>query len=185
MAFAVLKSYSKRLLRAVKTFGVSVVSSSSLSREGNFPSSSAPVMISMRTMISTCYKYIVQSADPCLETSFRNGQDQISTSILTGKILRTTLENFDPSDEWVQPRLEDFFDEEKPPDISEEDSNEIKSILRWVLQYGATKRPLASEILNDPWFSEIAIKSKAGGDIRTGQSVTTMQRRSVRVHLRT
>lgn len=65
-------------------------------------------------------------------------------------------EGSDPMEAPCTPRLEEFFDQEKPPDVSEEDANDIKRILRWILQYDASKRPSAAEILNDPWFSEEA-----------------------------
>ncbi|RDL34661.1 Uncharacterized protein BP5553_07789 [Venustampulla echinocandica] len=62
-------------------------------------------------------------------------------------------EGFDPSDLEHQPPLEELFDQERPAEISNEDSKQIMHILRWILQYDATKRPSASDLLNDPWFS--------------------------------
>ena len=40
--------------------------------------------------------------------------------------------------------------------MSNEELKHIKHIFRWILQYDKIKRPTASELLNDPWFSEPA-----------------------------
>jgi serine/threonine protein kinase len=63
-------------------------------------------------------------------------------------------EGFDLNELQPQPPLEEFFDREKPAEMSDEESKQIKHILRWILQYDKPKRPTASELLNDPWFSE-------------------------------
>ncbi len=67
-------------------------------------------------------------------------------------------QGFDLNELQHQPPLEELFDQEKPAEISDEDSKRIKHILRWILQYDASKRPSASELLDDPWFSEPSIK---------------------------
>ncbi|KAL8858037.1 MAG: hypothetical protein Q9178_005498 [Gyalolechia marmorata] len=64
-----------------------------------------------------------------------------------------------------QPLLEELFDQERPAEMSDEDSEQIKHILRWTLQYDAPKRPSASDLLNDSWFSGPRTEeSQAGGD---------------------
>jgi non-specific serine/threonine protein kinase len=63
-------------------------------------------------------------------------------------------EGFDLNELQHLPPLEEFFDQEKPVGMSDEESRQIKHILRWILQYDKTKRPTASELLNDPWFVE-------------------------------
>jgi serine/threonine protein kinase len=63
-------------------------------------------------------------------------------------------EGFDLNELQPQPPLEEFFDREKPAEMSDKESKQIKHILRWILQYDKTKRPTASEVLNDPWFLE-------------------------------
>lgn len=51
------------------------------------------------------------------------------------------------------PSLEEYFDKEKPADITPTEANEIKALLRWILQYDAELRPSAAEILAHSWFS--------------------------------
>ncbi|KAG9233967.1 kinase-like domain-containing protein [Amylocarpus encephaloides] len=67
-------------------------------------------------------------------------------------------EGFDLND--LQPLLplEVLFDQEKPVDMRDEDSKQIKHILRWILQQDDTKRPSASQLLSDPWFLELSTK---------------------------
>lgn len=74
-------------------------------------------------------------------------------------------EGFDLNKLQHQPLLEKLFDQERPAEMSDEDLKQIKHILRWTLQYDATKRPSASELLSDSWFSEPRTEeSQAGGD---------------------
>lgn len=74
-------------------------------------------------------------------------------------------EGFDLNEIQNQPLLEELFDQERPAEMSDEDLKQIKHILRWTLQYDATKRPSASELLNDSWFSEPSTEeSQAGGN---------------------
>ena len=63
-------------------------------------------------------------------------------------------EGFDLSELQTQPLLEQLFDQERPAELSDEDSKHIKYLRRWILQYDASKRPTASELLSDPWFSK-------------------------------
>lgn len=57
----------------------------------------------------------------------------------------STLEPFLPQEE--------FFEKEKPADMSEEEAADVKRILRWILQYDAAQRPSASDLLKDSWFA--------------------------------
>lgn len=57
--------------------------------------------------------------------------------------------------------LEEFFDNERPTDMSIEDSKTCKRILRWILQYDATRRPSTKELLEDPWFTESDLSEKS------------------------
>lgn len=66
-------------------------------------------------------------------------------------------EGFDLNKLPKQPLLEELLDQERPAEMSDEDLRQIKRILRWILQYDATKRPSASELLNDSWFSKPSI----------------------------
>ena len=52
-----------------------------------------------------------------------------------------------------QNSLEECFDE-AAPEVSEEEADKIKKLIRRVLQYEPTKRPSAAELLSDPWFCE-------------------------------
>lgn len=64
--------------------------------------------------------------------------------------------------------LEEFFDDERPPDMSAEDSKTCKRILRWILQYDATQRPSTTELLEDPWFTESDLSEKnVTGEFKT------------------
>lgn len=51
-----------------------------------------------------------------------------------------------------QTPLEELFDEASP-DISKEESDAVKALIRRILQYDPAKRPSAEEILLDPWFA--------------------------------
>jgi len=74
-------------------------------------------------------------------------------------------EGFDLNDLQPLPPLEVLFDQEKPVDMRDEDSKQIKHVLRWILQYDDTKRPSASQLLSDPWFLELSTnKSQAKSD---------------------
>lgn len=64
-------------------------------------------------------------------------------------------EGFDPSTIKPFPSLEKSFDDEKPADMSAEEADTIKGILRWILDYHAAKRPSAAELLKHLWFSAI------------------------------
>ena len=68
-------------------------------------------------------------------------------------------EGFDPQS-ILSFSLEEFFDHEKPPDMSIEDSEACKRLLRWILQYDATQRPSTRELLEDPWFAESDLSGK-------------------------
>ena len=50
--------------------------------------------------------------------------------------------------------LEDFFDENKPADLSDEESTMVKTLLRRILQYEPANRPTPAQILQDPWFTD-------------------------------
>ncbi|KAG9505115.1 hypothetical protein J7337_002081 [Fusarium musae] len=43
---------------------------------------------------------------------------------------------------------------EKSPELTEEEAQEVKTLVRWILQYDPAKRPSAEEILRHPWFAE-------------------------------
>lgn len=49
--------------------------------------------------------------------------------------------------------LEQFFDSLKPSEMDDDEANEVKALLRQILQYDAAKRPTAKEILQNPWFT--------------------------------
>lgn len=50
-----------------------------------------------------------------------------------------------------QTSMEELFDQAEP-DIGEEEGRTVKRLIRWILQYDPAKRPLATDILLDPWF---------------------------------
>ncbi len=49
--------------------------------------------------------------------------------------------------------LEQQLRKHKPSDMDETEEKEVSKLLRWILQYDASKRPSAEEILRHPWFS--------------------------------
>jgi serine/threonine protein kinase len=52
--------------------------------------------------------------------------------------------------------LEEFFDANKPDDLSNEEANIVKALLRRILQYDPAKRPAPFQILQDPWFTGLS-----------------------------
>jgi non-specific serine/threonine protein kinase len=51
-----------------------------------------------------------------------------------------------------QSSMEQAFDEESP-EMTKEEANEIKKLIRWIFHYDPAKRPSAKEILCHPWFA--------------------------------
>lgn len=49
--------------------------------------------------------------------------------------------------------LEQFFDSEKPAEMTDDEAKAVKSLLRQILQFDPAKRPTATRILQDPWFT--------------------------------
>jgi non-specific serine/threonine protein kinase len=64
--------------------------------------------------------------------------------------------DLDPGENEPWAPLETAFDEEKPKDLSDEDTESVKRLLAWILDYDPGKRPSAGELLEDPWFVSIA-----------------------------
>ena len=64
--------------------------------------------------------------------------------------------DFDPATIPDSPTLEQFFDEEMPPEMDAVEADMVKSLLRKILQYDPTKRPSIIELLHHPWFQENA-----------------------------
>ncbi|KAI1423488.1 serine protein kinase [Xylaria sp. FL1777] len=56
--------------------------------------------------------------------------------------------------------MEDLFDQAQP-DLDEDEANQIKSLIRSILQYDPAERPSAVEILQHPWFSRDDIENKS------------------------
>ncbi|KAI0443816.1 serine protein kinase [Xylaria telfairii] len=50
-----------------------------------------------------------------------------------------------------QPSMEESFDQ-ADPDLGREEADQVKSLIRRILQYDPAKRPSPAEILRDPWF---------------------------------
>ncbi|KNA98061.1 CMGC/SRPK protein kinase [Fusarium oxysporum f. sp. lycopersici 4287] len=49
--------------------------------------------------------------------------------------------------------MEEAFDKEGP-EMTEDEAQEVKKLIRWIIQYDPAKRPSAEEILRHPWFAE-------------------------------
>ncbi|GKZ30316.1 hypothetical protein AbraIFM66950_008653 [Aspergillus brasiliensis] len=55
--------------------------------------------------------------------------------------------------------MEEQFDSTNP-DIDGKEANEVKALIRWILQYDPAKRPSPVEILAHPWFRDIDVGRK-------------------------
>ncbi|KAH7267771.1 kinase-like domain-containing protein [Fusarium redolens] len=53
----------------------------------------------------------------------------------------------------LQSTMEEAFDKESP-EMTDEEAEEVKKLIRWILQYNPAKRPSAEEILCHPWFAK-------------------------------
>lgn len=49
--------------------------------------------------------------------------------------------------------MEQMFDMASP-EIEKVEAEQVKALIRKILQYDPAKRPLAGEILMDPWFAD-------------------------------
>lgn len=84
-----------------------------------------------------------------------NGRHHHPTSLPSGSCLIARLGGVEEGKGPLmveQQTMEELFDEASP-DISKEESNAVKALIRRILQYDPAKRPLAEEILLDPWFA--------------------------------
>ncbi|KAI4157729.1 MAG: hypothetical protein LQ342_008047 [Letrouitia transgressa] len=61
---------------------------------------------------------------------------------------------FDPSTIPPIPPLRQLFEMEKPPDMTVEESEVVKDLLCWILQYDPSRRPSLSDLLQHSWFQE-------------------------------
>ena len=67
-------------------------------------------------------------------------------------LLHKAPKGTDPfSNQWRP--LEEFFDENKPGEVLDDEAKMVKDLLRRILQYDLVKRPTPSQILQDPWFA--------------------------------
>ncbi|OJI85942.1 hypothetical protein ASPTUDRAFT_114682 [Aspergillus tubingensis CBS 134.48] len=55
-----------------------------------------------------------------------------------------------------QVSMEEQFDSTEP-DIDSKEADEVKGLIRWILQYDSAKRPSPAEILSHPWFRNIDV----------------------------
>ncbi|GKZ48826.1 hypothetical protein AbraIFM66951_001067 [Aspergillus brasiliensis] len=55
--------------------------------------------------------------------------------------------------------MEEQFDSTNP-DIDGKEADEVKALIRWILQYDPAKRPSPAEILSHPWFRNIDVGRK-------------------------
>jgi non-specific serine/threonine protein kinase len=52
-----------------------------------------------------------------------------------------------------QVSMEEAFDRTSP-ELTDEEANQVKALIRRTLQYDPSKRPSAEETLSDPWFTD-------------------------------
>ena len=75
-----------------------------------------------------------------------------------GEIIRNYIgalpPGVDPSTISATPPLRQFFEKEKPRDMTVEESEVVKDLLSWILQYDPSRRPSLSDLLQHPWFQE-------------------------------
>ncbi|KAF5234764.1 hypothetical protein FANTH_11953 [Fusarium anthophilum] len=102
---------------------------------------------------------IVEKLGPLPEELFRHWKTSSLYYNEDGKIYNWMIDGVpegedpvttDPSE--LEP-MEKAFDE-KCPEMAEEEAQEVKELIRWILQYDPAKRPSAEEILRHPWFAE-------------------------------
>ncbi|GLA15446.1 hypothetical protein AnigIFM62618_001986 [Aspergillus niger] len=73
------------------------------------------------------------------------------------KLFNCQIGAVDPGEEphmVEQISMEEQFDSAEP-DIDEKEADEVKTLIRWILQYVPAKRPSPEEILSHPWFRNI------------------------------
>ncbi|GKZ95432.1 hypothetical protein AnigIFM59636_009438 [Aspergillus niger] len=73
------------------------------------------------------------------------------------KLFNCQIGGVDPGEEPLmveQISMEEQFDSAEP-DIDEKEADEVKTLIRWILQYDPAKRPSPEEILSHPWFRNI------------------------------
>lgn len=59
--------------------------------------------------------------------------------------------------------MEELFDEASPHEpLDKEEAEEVKNLIRWILNYDPAKRPSPAEVLRHPWFAAI----DAEGDVQ-------------------
>ena len=72
-----------------------------------------------------------------------------------GKPIRTDVEQSEkPSDIWVGQTLEQRFQEEKPKDMTYNESDGLLKVIRSALKYDPEDRLSAAELLALPWFNQ-------------------------------
>lgn len=84
--------------------------------------------------------------------------------VLINTFLDEVPEGVDPLENRAKP-LEEFFDEEKPVDIPQNEAKVVKDLMRWILQYDPAKRPTPSEILRHSWFVD-ELKADEGQTVK-------------------
>jgi serine/threonine protein kinase len=84
----------------------------------------------------------------------RSSKYYTSDRVLFNTLPSDASEGIDPFVGKRQP-LEEYFDANKPEELTTQDSNMIKALLRRVLQYDPETRPTASQLLQDPCFTQV------------------------------
>ncbi|KAF2012463.1 putative serine protein kinase [Aaosphaeria arxii CBS 175.79] len=63
-------------------------------------------------------------------------------------------ESYSDVEPYIYPSLEELFAEEKSPEIDDEESAVVCSLMQQIFEYDPAKRPSAEDLLKHPWFSE-------------------------------
>lgn len=101
------------------------------------------------------FAYIIGTLPPDLRSRWPRSSIYFNEK---GEIIKNYIgalpPGFDLSTIPPTPPLRQFFDMEKPPDMSVEESEVVKDLLCWILQYDPSKRPSLSDLLQHPCFQE-------------------------------
>ncbi|KAF4438057.1 CMGC SRPK kinase [Fusarium acutatum] len=102
---------------------------------------------------------VIEKLGPLPEELFSHWKTSSLYYIEDGKMYNWIIDGVPEGQDPVTPdpseleTMEKAFDE-KCPEMAEEEAQEIKKLIRWILQYDPAKRPSAEEILRHPWFGE-------------------------------
>lgn len=102
---------------------------------------------------------VIEKLGPLPEELFSHWKTSALYYTKDGKMYNWFIDGVTEGEDPVTPdpsefeTMEEAFDKECP-EMAEEEAQEVKKLIRWILQYDPAKRPSAEEILRHPWFAE-------------------------------